>query len=298
MKQKIFKKQVKIGIAFITALFILYFGIHFLKGINIFKPSNYYIVTFDNVTGMVISDPVTINGLKIGQVNEMNYDPAISSTKIFVQIQMNKSVKIPKGSTIEQEAGMISSSTLILKSPSTVSSYLSPGDTIVGIRKVGMMDMFSKMTPQIEVLLPKLDSIMLHIDNLLSNPALNASLNNVEMLTAELNSTTRETTKLLKSLNQEVPSMAKNLNRTLENVGELTEKINQIDINATFEKLDNTATNIESLTGKLNSKDNSIGLLFNDRQLYDSINSVLNNSSLLLEDVRKNPSKYINIKVF
>lgn len=95
MKKKIFTKEVKIGITFLVAIFLLYFGINFLKGINVFSPANNYVVVFNNVSGMLVSDPVTINGLKIGQVKGMTFDPAVPS-KIFVQIQMEKDIKLKK----------------------------------------------------------------------------------------------------------------------------------------------------------------------------------------------------------
>lgn len=290
-------KEVKIGIAFIVALFLVYFGINFLKGINVFKPANSYVVMFDDVAGMLIADPITVNGMKIGQVHGMELDPN-GRNKVLVYIQMEKNVRIPKGSKLNMDAAMLGGTTLLLDRPDNSTEFLVPGDTLIGTKKSGMMDVVTRVVPQVESLLPKLDSIMTGIDRLVNNPALASSLQNVDEITTEFSKSSKEINKLLVSLNKDLPTITGNLASTTTNFEEFSHQVKGIDLVATFAKVDSTMSNVQHLSTKLASKDSSLGLLLNDRQLYDSLNVTLGNASMLMKDVKENPSRYINVKVF
>lgn len=290
-------KEVKIGIAFIVALFLIYFGINFLKGINIFKPANSYVVLFDDVAGMLHADPITVNGMKIGQVHGMELDPK-GRNKVLVYIQMEKNVRIPKGSKLSMDAAMLGGTTLILERPDNVTDFLVPGDTLLGSKKSGMMDVVTRVVPQVESLLPKLDSIMTGIDRLVNSPALASSLQNVDEITTEFSKSSKEINKLLISLNRDLPTITGNLASTTTNFEQFSHQVKGIDLVSTFAKVDSTMSNVQHLSSKLSAKDSSLGLLLNDRQLYDSLNITLGNASMLMKDVKENPSRYINVKVF
>lgn len=290
-------KEVKIGIAFVIALCILYFGINFLKGINIFKPANSYTISFNDVSGLLTADGVTVNGLKIGQVFDMQLNPEDPST-VLVNIHLDKGFKIPVGSKVMLEQGMIASSNIIIEPNKEASEYYTSDDIIAGEKKTGLMDAAANIVPKLEGMIPKLDSILTNINKLTGDTALTKTLKNVNTITDELAVSSRQVNVLLSSLGKDLPIISKNLANTTENVAQITQQVKGIDIASTFRKLDSTMSNIEVLSSKLNSKDNSIGLLLNDRKLYDDLNSTLGNASLLLEDVKNNPSKYINVKVF
>jgi len=292
MEKKI-SKEVKIGIAFVFALFILYFGISFLKGVNIFKPSNSYQVAFDDVTDLTVSTPVILNGLQVGLVNSMHLDD--SNKKVIVNINLNKGMKIPVGSELKIDGGMLGGAKVILIPDNTQTQYYTSDDIIPGKRATGMMESVSGLVPGVGNLLPKIDSILTGIQVLVANPALTSSLENVNGITADLKVSTQQLNQLMTVLNKDVPKITSNFANVSE---DLSNKVNSIDLVGSFKSIDNTLKNIQTMTDKLNSKDNSVGLLLNDRQLYDSINSTLNNASLLLKDVKENPSRYINVKVF
>lgn len=290
---KTLSKEVKIGAAFIIALFLLYFGINFLKGINIFKPANSYIVEFDNVTGLLIADPVTINGMKIGHVQSMELNSE-DLNKVLVTLQMDKDFKINKGSRFVLESGLLGGGTLILEPNFSSTAYYIPGDTLTGTKKKGMTEIAEKLVPKLENMLPKLDSILSGVNNLVNDESLGKTLNNAEQMTLELGKSAKELNTLLAQFNGTMPT----LNKSFDNLAQMTDKMKDVDIKAMTDNIDNTLLNLKEISDKINSKDNNIGLLFNDRQMYDSINSLLGNTSMLLQDMRKDPSKYINIKVF
>lgn len=291
-------KEVKIGIAFVIAIFLLYYGISFLKGINLFKPSNRYLVVFNDVSGLTQSSPVTLNGFQVGLVSSMELEPGSSGNKVVVYLDMDKGVKIPKGSKMSLDVSVLGSATLIMETNPYTKEYYSSADTIVGMRKKGMLDAAGSMLPQIEQLVPKIDSILTGIQSLVNSPALTKSLNDVNVVTNNLAQSTKQLNAMMATLNKDVPVITSNLNTMSGNLSGVSNQLSQMDISSTYQSIDATIKNLEQLSGKINSKEGSLGLLLNDRQLYDSINNTIGNASLLLKDIRENPSRYINVKVF
>lgn len=290
-------KEIKIGIAFVIAMFLLYYGISFLKGFNIFKPSNTYIVVFDNVAGLTQATPVTINGFQVGLVSSMELDPN-NPNRIITYLNMDKGLKIPKGSKMSLDVSMLGTAAIMLETNPYTTENISNSDTIIGTRKKGMLDAADTMVPQIQGLLPKIDSILTGINTLVNSPALSQSLSDVNQMTADLAKSTKQLNIIMASLNKDIPVVTGNLSSMSNDLTGLTKQLNQMDIASTYKAVDSTMKNIQQLSTKISSKDSSLGLLLNDRNLYDSINSTIGNASLLLKDIRENPSRYINVKVF
>ncbi|MFT4170855.1 MAG: MlaD family protein [Dysgonomonas sp.] len=296
--KKMFSKEVKIGIGFVVALFLLYTGINFLKGINIFKPANSYTVVFDDVTGLTLSSPVILNGYQVGLVYSMELDQQ-EENKVAVVLNLDKGVKITKGSKIKLDVSLMGSATVIIdKNPETQELYTS-SDRIPGIRQLGMMESMSQtVLPQVGNLIPKIDSILSGVQLLVTNPALAKSLENVNVITSELTTASRQLNQMMTVMNKDIPKLANNMTTVSSDLAQVSGQFKTMDFQKSYQSIDSTLQNIQALTNKLNSKDNSVGLLMNDRQLYDSLVSTMGNASLLLKDVKENPSKYINVKVF
>ena len=290
-------KEVKIGMAFVIAIFILYYGISFLKGINLFRPSNSYMVVFDDVAGLTQATPVTLNGYPIGLVSSMKLDTE-HGNRIITYLDMNKGVQLPKGSKMILDVSMLGSATIIVKESDNKTEFISPSDTIIGIRNKGMLDAAGGMIPQIQNLMPKIDSILTGINVLVNNPALSQSLSDVNQITGDLAKTTKQLNVMMAALNKDVPTITGNLSQASTDFATMSKQFNQIDLASTYKSVDATVKSLENLSAKMNSKDGSIVLLLNDRQLYDSIVNTMSNASLLLKDVKENPSRYINVKVF
>jgi len=291
-------KEVKIGISFVIAIFLLYYGISFLKGINLFRPSNTYMVIFDDISGLTQSSPVTLNGFQVGLVSAMQLEPNNSDNRVVVYLDMDKGVKIPKGSKMSLDVSILGSATIIMEANPYTKEYYSDTDTIAGIKKKGMLDAADTMLPQIQQLVPKIDSILTGIQALVNSPALTQSLTDVNQITGNLAQSTKQLNTMMSALNKDVPVITGNLNTMSSNLNGVSSQFSQMNISSTFQSIDTTIKNLEQLSNRINSKEGSLGLLLNDRQLYDSINSTIGNASLLLEDIRKNPSRYINVKVF
>lgn len=294
--KKLFNKEVKIGIAFIVALFLLYMGINFLKGVNIFKPTNSYIVVFNDVTELTVSSPVLLNGYQIGLVHNMDLDP--ETGKINVEINLNKGIKIPKGSAVKLDISLMGAASILVHPNDNTTDYYTSSDKIPGIRSSGLMETVGGIVPQMDKLMPKLDSILLGVNVLVNDPNLAQTLQNVNSITSDLTTSTKELNKLMVTLNSNLPRLANNMITITNDMTSVSGKLKNMDLTSTYQTIDKTLKNIEELTDKLNSKENSLGLLLNDRALYDSLSVTIGGAGQLMKDMKKNPSKYINVKVF
>ena len=297
MKKK-FSKEVKIGIAFIVALFILYFGINFLKGINIFKPSNSYTVVFDDVTGLTLSSPVVLNGFQVGLVYSMKLEND-TAHKVAVVLNLDKGVRLNKGSKVKLEVSLMGSATVVLEQNPYTDEYYTFDDPIPGVRVAGMMESIgADVLPQVGALVPKIDSILMGLQLLVNNPALVKSLQNVEVITSDLAISSKQLNQMMIYLNKNIPVMTNNMTAVSNDLAGVTGQLKSMDLASSYKSIDSTLKNVKNLSSKLNGKDSSLGLLLNDRALYDSLSVTMGNASLLLKDVKENPSRYINVKVF
>ena len=294
MKKK-FSKEVIIGIVTILSLVLLYIGINYLKGINLFKPANYYYVSCNYVKDINVSSPVFVEGFKVGLVRSIEYDYS-TVNKILLEIRLDRGMKVSKGSYITIESTLLSGAELNIRLNKYVTEYYKPGDTLEGRFKEGMFtSVEDRILPQLADLLPKLDSILTGLQQLVSNPALPQSLSNLEKTTAQLEASSRQLNAFLQN---DVPEISAGLKQTNENLSDFSSKLNRLNFDPAIDSLNVTLGNFNALALRLNSKDNSLGLLLNDSLLYKNLNQAVENASDLLLDVKENPKKYVRFSLF
>ena len=291
---KYITKEVKIGIAGIAALCILVYGINYLKGIHMFKPSSYFYVKFHNVNGLTKSSPVFADGFRVGIVRELYYDYDAPGN-VVAEIDVDPELRIPKGSSAELAAEMLGGVRMNLLLANNPRERYQIGDTIPGYLNNGMMEKVANMMPQIEQMMPKLDSILSSLNAVLANPAIPASLKNIEELTANMNATSKQLKVLMSN---DIPQLTGKLNTIGDNFIAMSDNLKQIDYAAAMQKIDSTLANVRTLTDKLNSKDNTVGLLLNDPQLYQNLNATTANAASLLEDLKAHPKRYVHFSLF
>jgi phospholipid/cholesterol/gamma-HCH transport system substrate-binding protein len=288
-------KEVKIGLISIVAIAILIFGINFLKGVNMFKPSNSYYFEFADVNGLVESSPVFASGYKVGTVHSINYNFQ-KPGHVLVEVEVDSKMRIPQGSTCEMVTDMLGSVKLNLLLNTQTADYCTPGDTLEGKVNGGLMSVAAEtLVPQMAAMLPKLDSIMQSLNTLLADPAVANTLHNAEQITANLDVTTRQLNTLMKN---DIPALTGRLNHIADNFATMSDNLKGIDYAATMQKVDSTLYNVEQLTSKLNRTDNTMGLFFNDPTLYQNLSTTANNAALLLEDLKASPKRYVHFSLF
>ena len=175
-------------------------------------------------------------------------------------------------------------------------TFLSKRDTISGSMNAGLLGTAEKdLLPHVAVMLPKMDSILSSLNKLLSDPALTKTLHNTEQLTASLDATSKQLNQLMRT---DIPQLTGNAVAITNDLKTISGNLKETDYASTFAKVDSTLQNVQLLTNKLNKKDNTLGLLMNDSNLYHNLNQTSANAATLLEDLKNHPKRYVHFSLF
>ena len=290
-------KEIKIALVAIVGILIMYFGINFLKGMNLFSTNNAYYMTFDDIQGLGASTPIYADGYKVGIVDGLEYDYK-ENGPIKVKVDIIKDLRIPQGSKAEIVKDLMGNLQVNLLLANNPRERVEPGGIIPGAVNGGMMDKAANLVPVVEKMLPKLYSILTIVNALLADPALAASLHNVETITSNLTVSTRELNTLMAGLNKQVPGMIGKANGVLDNTNRLTANLASLDVQGTLNKVNQTLESAHQFTEKLNSNQGSLGLLMNDTKLYDNLTSTMSHADSLVIDLKAHPKRYVHFSVF
>lgn len=299
------KKEMKIALTAVGALVLLFVGLNFLKGINVFKSTNTYYVKFKDVAGLAVSNAVYANGYPVGIVRTIDYDYQ-RGENVVVGIELDDAMRVPSQTRAELETELMGGVKMLLVLGPNPTSNIEQGDTIQGSMHEGAMDKVSAMVPQIEKMLPKLDSIMANLNRLTGDPALATTLHNAKDISENLKQSSIALNELMQN---DVPVMVARLNRTSANAEKLTNNLANLDVQTTLNSVNSTLESAHQLTNnlgamsssldnKLKSKDNTLGLFLNDRGVYDNLNSTLRNADSLMIDLKSHPKRYVHFSVF
>ena len=292
-----FTKEIKIALVAIVGILVMYFGINFLKGINLFSTNNAYYMTFNDIQGLGASTPIYADGYKVGTVDGVDFDYS-GSGPIKVKCDIVKDLRIPEGSKAEIVKDLMGNLQVNLLLANNPRQRIEPGGIIPGAVNDGIMGKAADLVPVVEKILPKIDSILTSVNALLADPALAASLHNVETITNNLTVSTRELNTLMAGLNKQVPGMIGKANGVLDNTHRLTSNLASLDVQGTLDRVNATLEGAQKFTEQLNSGKGSLGLLMNDTKLYDNLTSTMSHADSLVIDLKAHPKRYVHFSVF
>ncbi len=293
---KKYNKEIQIALVAIVGVIVLFYGLKFLKGLSFSADSNYY-VKFKDISGLSVSSPVYANGYRVGVVENIIYDYE-GRDDIVAVVGINNEMRMPKGTTADIVSDLLGNIKLELKLGDRAAGIITPGDTLSGGQELGAMAKAAEIIPQVQSLLPKLDSILVSVNALLTDPAIANSLHNMDHITGSLTNTSNELSRLTASLNKQMPQMLENAGGMLANANTLTRSLNEMNLAATMQKVDNTLRNVEQMTAKLNSNDGTLGLLMRDAELYNNLNATMMHADSLMIDLKQHPKRYVHFSVF
>ncbi len=303
MKKKIFSKELVIGVSVLLALAILFFGIDYLKGINLFKPANFYFVCYDNVHGLEVAAPVTIDGYKVGQVREIEFDYT-NHGKIKVLLALDTKLRVPEGSTATIVQSMLSGASIELKMGKS-KNILAVGSEIPPYTAPDLMSTISdEMIPTVNSILPRVDSLIYNLNLLVSHPAIYRSLAKAEGMVQNLYSGSEILNATLSSINRQTPPMLGRINSIAGNLDTITDDLTYFAKDLRSVPLAEIGNNVNELTARLtafsqqlNDQKSTLGLLMNDPELYNRLCRVGADIDSLIVDIKRNPKRYISIKL-
>ena len=294
---KKFSKEIQIALVAIAGLLVLYFGLHFLKGMTLFSGDNKYYVKFKDVSGLSVASPIFANGYRVGVVEDIMFDYQ-NTGEIVAAINVDTELGVPQGSRAEIATDLMGNVKVLLVLGNAADGMVAPGDTITGSQQVGAMGKAADMIPAVQQMLPKLDSILASVNTLLADPAIANSLHNVDQITADLTRTSHDLSLLTASLNRQMPQMLQNADGVLANTNQITKDISNMDFAATMTSVNTTLKNVEQMTAALNSREGTLGLLMRDPSLYYNLNSTMMHADSLMLDLKQHPKRYVHFSVF
>ena len=294
------KKEILVGLTVALALVLLFVGINFLKGVNVFKAANYYYATYTDVAGLSTSAPVTINGFKVGQVRSVEYQYD-NPGHVVVEFSVDKALRIPQGSQAVITTDLLGTATIALRMGADRSAFYSVGDTVATGVDAGLMSAVSNdVMPAVSAIIPKIDSLITGLNTLVSDPALSASVRRMDNITADLGASVqslRTVMAAMEPVSRNVTSITANVDTISGNLSTVSGELAAAPVDSLMGELNRTVANLEQLTAALNNPDSSIGRLTSDPELYNNINSTVMSLDSLFVDIKRNPKRYISIKL-
>ena len=301
-----FTKEIKIGFLAILGLVMSIFSYNYLKGINLFEKNRKFTITYEKVDGLTVSNPVTMNGFKIGKVQKINFNPN-NLKELFVDIVVDNDVVFPKTSIAElYETGLIGGKAIAIipdyKNDSTIAV---DGDVLKGVIKPGLTELVNQILPQvqlkIEAVMKNVEIVLENINTLFDNETKNelkSSIQDFSNLTNSLSETSNEISNLIANNSENLTNSLADFRSATYNIKSITDSLNSDDINSLALNLNSLVNNLNSITTSLKNSEGTAGKLINDKSIYDNLDNATNQLNQLIEDIKLNPNRYINFSVF
>lgn len=304
------KTEIKVGLVGLGVLILLFFGIKFLKGIDIFNKEVNYYVLYKDVSGMHQSNYIYLNGMKVGYIKSIKAMDN-RAENFLVTISISSKVNMTKDSKIVLfNADMLGSKALRLELGQ--GELLHKGDTIKGEREVGMLDKLgTAITPMAE----NLDSILSATKSILNQQNrdnIQRTLANLESTSRKLNELSRQFDGLVDSEKSKIRNIIANtesitsnlkdnnerLSNIISRIDQITDTVAQANIGSTLSETSRTIERLNKVLGIIENGKGNLGLLINDEGLYRNLNESAKKLDALIEDIKANPKKYVKISVF
>lgn len=299
-------KEVKVAALALISGVILYFGIRFLKGTEVFSNNDVFYVVYETVDGLTASNPVLINGYPVGYVDKIRLLQQ-KDNQLLVTLKVEKGVIIGDSARAILSSSDLLGSKAIVLDVGNISQPLSPGDTLISEKEVGIAQLVQAKTLP---LVDQLDSTITRFNYLLSalvrdTSSVSNMLHNVEQTTLEVEYLVSENRQELGSVISNMRQISDALSDTNQGIGplmaklnRLADQLNELEMQATVQKIDSTMSNLQAITRKIEQQEGSLGKLVGDDSLYVNLNQTVTDLDSLLIDLRANPKRYVRFSIF
>ncbi|MCD4694658.1 MAG: MlaD family protein [Bacteroidales bacterium] len=311
-------KEFKIGLVITVALALLYWGFNFLKGEDIFSNERVFKAIYKDVAGLEKANPVTINGLNVGQVRDMYFGPG-GDTKVTIEIVIRDKIDIPSNSTAEIISSDLLGSKAVIINLGNSTEMAFTGDTLASEVEMSIKDEVNRQLKPLknkaETLMFSIDSVLTMLQSLFSTANTDNFAKSVKHIAnsfENLESTTRTFDTLLsgqrsrlenilsyiESVTYNIKQNEEQFNQIINNLASISDTLAAVQFAQTINNVNTTMVEMAGITSKINSGEGSLGLLVNDDSLYINLENTTRELDLLIRDMRMNPKKYVRFSVF
>lgn len=301
MKLK-YAREIKVGILAVVCIFLLFFGFNYLKGVNIFSSIHSFHGVYTNIHGLELQAPVYIRGYKVGQVDNIDYDFTRDSS-FTVDISIKRNINLPEGTRMALVSdGIMGGMAIELLLPAAEGAskediaYLPTGATIPTTVVPGLLDGLQESVIQpLSNTLASLDTILGQLETQLDNNHIESILANADLAVADLQTSSQQ---LKQVMSHQVPSVVTKLDTTMSDLQQVVTDVKAANIKATVARVDTALDNVNYLIADFRSPNGTVGMLLNDKGLYNHIDSAVVSVDSLLVDLKANPKRYVHFSLF
>ena len=301
-----YSKEIKVGFLALVGVMMSVFSYNYLKGINLFEKNRRFTVKYEKVDGLSASNPVTLNGFKIGKVQKINFNPN-NTRELLVDIILENDVLFPKTSLAElYETGLIGGKAIaIIPDYKNDSTFASDGDLLKGVIKPGLTELVNQILPQvqlqIEALIKNAEIVLGNINTLFDEETkqeLRSSIQDFSNLTKNLSETSDEISNLIVNNSENLTNTISELSKVSSNIRTISDSISEEEVLKITSNLNELVSNLNTITKSLKDSEGTAGQLINDKSIYKNLENATNELNILIEDIKLNPGRYINFSVF
>ncbi len=293
-------KEIKVGLIGVIGLVLFYLGSNFLKGIDFFSPINRYYAVYENVDGLIVANPVIVNGYSVGRVSEIRILQD-RDNKILVSMDIDKDLIIGKSSKATLSSNDFLGSKAIVLSIGDISSPISEGDTIMSEIAGGLSELLEKATPitdNLGVTISRLNDILASLRG--SGDMITTTLDNLNKVLTNTNNlidTNEETiTSTLDNLNNLTDDLSKKLNDIdpiIKGANDMISNLSSVDFENTFNQIDILLSSANGVFDDIESGEGgTLSLLLSDDSLYNNLNKTAFDLDKLLKHINENPKHF------
>ena len=282
-----------------VCLFLLFFGFNFLKGVNIFSPTNSFHGTYYNLHGLEEQAAVYIRGHKVGQVDAIHYDFARDSA-FTIDISIRKDIALPQGTRMALIAdGLLGGMAIELQMPSPITNDQSPiahGAFLPTTYVPGLMESLQgELLAHVDQAVQGVDSLIAELHGQVEGDHLKSALTNVDRVSGDL---TVVSSDLKKLMNNQVPRIVNNADTVVANLNTVIADIKEADLKSTVARVDKTVDNVNGLVSDVRSQEGTLGQLIYNKSLYNHIDATVVSADSLLTDLKAHPKRYVQFSLF
>ena len=297
-----YTREIKVGVLAIICVFLLFYGFNFLKGVNIFSPTNSYHGVYTNLHGLEEQASVFILGHKVGQVDRLHYDFTKDSA-FTVDISIRKDIVLPEGTSLALRAdGLLGGMALELLFPEDATQKLQQqaliahGATLPTVYLPGIVEnLQNELIAKIANAVEQVDTLVAQLNGQLEGDHLKSTLANVDRISGDLTDVSGD---LRRIMNTQVPGIVNNADTAIANLNTVIADIKAADLKATVARVDTAIEGVNAVVADVRAQKGTLGQLIYNKSLYNHVDATVISADSLLTDIKAHPKRYVHFSVF